>query len=76
MMLEDTKKYIMDVVGTSVENILYFICIVILGICWEAWQEKHWGMFEKAKKIAFKATKATKKDIISAKNGDVLISEN
>jgi hypothetical protein len=33
-------------------------------------------MFEKAKKIAFKATKATKKDIISAKNGDVLISEN
>jgi hypothetical protein len=33
-------------------------------------------MFEKAKKIAFKTTKATKKDIIDAKNGDVLISEN
>jgi hypothetical protein len=30
-MLEDTKKYIKEVVGTRVENILYFMCFLNYG---------------------------------------------
>jgi hypothetical protein len=29
--LEDTKKYIKEVVGTRVENILYFMCFMNYG---------------------------------------------
>jgi len=29
--LEDTKKYIKEVVGTRVENILYFMCFMKYG---------------------------------------------
>jgi hypothetical protein len=60
-MLEDTKKYINDVVGTSVENILYFICIVILGIVEKHGRKNIGGCLKRAKKIALKVTKATKK---------------
>jgi hypothetical protein len=51
-----------DVVGTRVENILYFF---ESKDCWEAWEEGHWGMLERfPKKKSFEAIGA-KKDIIN-----------
>jgi hypothetical protein len=52
MMLEDTNKYLKDVVGTSVENSLYFISIVILGIVGKHCRKNIGGCLERPKKTS------------------------
>jgi hypothetical protein len=50
-MLEDTKKYTRGVVGTSVENILYFMCIVILGNVEKHGRKNIGGCLESSKNL-------------------------
>jgi hypothetical protein len=54
-MLQDTKKYIRDVMSIRVKNILYYIFfeLGVLG--------KHGGTLEGSKKISFETTRVPKK---------------
>ncbi len=42
----------------------------------EAWEEGHWGTLERPQKNSFDTTRAAQKDILGAKNINVLVAEN
>jgi hypothetical protein len=69
-MSHNTKKHI------GVENILYFYIFFKRRFSLEAWQEGHWGMFERPQKKSFDTTRAAQKDIVGAKNINFLVAEN
>jgi hypothetical protein len=72
IILEDTKKYIRDVASTRVENVIHYIYIYfkprVIG--------KHRKDIGKAPNCFLKVIKNIKKDIMGAKNINVLVSEN
>jgi hypothetical protein len=72
-MLKNTKKYIGNVASIRVENILHF---QIKG-CWEAYGRKDIGDVGKApKELLLRQQGAPKKNIMCAKNINVLVGEN
>jgi len=76
MMLEDTKKYIGDVMGIRSKNISCFNIFFDLGVIGKHGKKDLGGTLDRPPKIAFEIMKCAKKDIIDDINVNVLIGEN
>jgi hypothetical protein len=73
MLLEEIKKYIEDIVSFKIENILYYIYFKLKSL--GSMVGRILGVIEKTQ-IFFWGNEGAKKDIMDARNIDILVHDN